>query len=86
MMPAYYGQLERRIAEERNDRLRDSIGPVEKSPTCNYKPRTVECGSYAGHKIIETDTGKEFHCCSQHLGNYKAYNERANYEAFTIVY
>lgn len=81
--PTYYGQLQRRIAEERDEYTR--VRP-EPTPRCNYKPHTIECPSVGGHKIIETDTGKEFFVCSNHLGNYRAYNERANREVFVIVY
>ena len=59
---------------------------MSETPRCNYMPHTVECAKYAGHKIIETDTGKEFYCCSEHLKHYRDYNERANREVFVIVY
>ena len=62
----------------------DIIG--RKSPHCNYMPHTIECAKFAGHKIIETGSGKEFYCCSEHLKNYRGYNERANREVFVIVF
>lgn len=68
-------------------KLEKILGPVGKPQSrCNYNPHTVECAKYAEHKIIETDTGKEFYCCSEHLKNYRDYNERANREVFVIVF
>ena len=53
---------------------------------CNYNPHGIECRNHTRHKIIETDTGKEFGCCNEHLQGYHDYNRRVNREAFVIVY
>ena len=53
---------------------------------CNYNPHGIECQNHARHKIIETDTGKEFSSCEEHLQSYRDYNRRVHREAFVIVY
>lgn len=51
---------------------------------CNYNPHGVECRGHVTHKIIETDTGKEFGCCYRHVKGYRDYNKRAGREVFVI--
>ncbi len=61
------------IKRKRNDVMR-----------CVYNPHTVECTRIGEYKLIETDTGKEYYCCSEHVQGYKDLNTRYGPEVFVI--
>jgi hypothetical protein len=53
--------------------------------TCNYNPHNLECRKVSEYRLIETDTGKEFGCCAEHIQCYRDFNQRAGYEYFVII-
>lgn len=83
-MPIYYGQLQRRIAEERAEYASraERTGPIYH---CVYRPHNIECHDLAEYKLIESDTGKEYYSCERHISQYRDLNERCGYEKFVIV-